>query len=586
MITLWTIRDKVFRLKKYQEPMEKWLFPIILLFYPLIGVTQGVDITDTTYSLGNYQYGDVLDPMWMIATYIPNVLGRLFMALPGGDTMLGMNIYCSFIISATALVAYYLLQRWMPGWMTFIGELIAINLCWCPRVILYNYLTYFCFTTGTLLLMHAMTDYELTRRKFILAGAVLGLSVMVRFPNIMEASMILILWYYETIHRRDFKEILRKTGLCILGYAIGFLIPFIAICIKYGMAAYPGMITSLSEMSKGASDYTAIGMLGAILRAWYTSFAHMAIMVPCMIMGIIMMMLKSGKYYWIKRMLYIAGILVLFYYYYTDGVFTRSYHYYDSMFEPAMMFLICGACFFIVGVTRRIHGQASERSLCLASLLIMIITPLGSNNYTYPLLNNLFIVAPFIMWMFRRMRQATGPSELNFSWKAVYMAILVLLFVQGLLFHLKYSFVDGTDGTKRASLVGTKDLPKAAGMFTTEYNAETLSELHEAITDYDLEDKKLLQFGKAPGLSYLLDMEPAIFTTWPDLDSNTIEKFADALSGFEGCNPEDLPVVIINPDFEGEVLAEEKYDLLLDFLETWKYNSVFDNDRFEVFAIE
>ena len=115
MITLWTIRDKVFRLKKYQEPMEKWLFPIILLFYPLIGVTQGVDITDTTYSLGNYQYGDVLDPMWMIATYIPNVLGRLFMALPGGDTMLGMNIYCSFIISATALVAYYLFRDGCPA---------------------------------------------------------------------------------------------------------------------------------------------------------------------------------------------------------------------------------------------------------------------------------------------------------------------------------------------------------------------------------------------------------------------------------------------------------------------------------------
>lgn len=586
MLTLWTIRDKVFRLKKYQEPMEKWLFPIILLFYPLIGVTQGVDITDTTYSLGNYQYGDVLDPMWMIATYIPNILGRLFMALPGGNTMLGMNIYCSFVISATALVAYYLLQRWMPGWMTFIGELIAINLCWCPRVILYNYLTYFCFTTGTLLLMHAMTDYVITRWKFILAGVCLGLSVMVRFPNIMEASMILILWYYEMIHKREMKEILRKTGLCVLGYAIGFSIPFIAICVKYGITAYPDMITSLSEMSKGASDYSAFGMVGAILRAWYTSFAHMVIMVPCMIVGVIMMLLKPGKFYWAKRILYIAGILVLLYYYYTDEVFTRSYHYYDSVFEPAMMFLIWGVCFFAFGITRKIHGQASERSLCLASLIIIIITPLGSNNYTYPLINNLFIVAPFIMWMFRRMRQAAGPSELNFGWKAAYMAILLLVLIQGSLFHLKYSFVDGTDGTKRSSLVGTKDLPKAAGMYTTEYNAESLSELHEAIVENDLSDKKLLQFGKAPGLSYLLDMEPAIFTTWPDLDSNTTEKFTGALVAFKDGKTEDLPVVIINPDFEGEVLAEDKYDLLLDFLETWKYNNVFDNGRFEVYMAE
>ena len=585
MLTLLAVRQKVFKLKKYQEPLEKWVFPVILLFYPLIGVTQGVDITDTTYSLGNYEFTGALDPMWIIATFIPNMLGKLFMALPGGGTMLGISIYCSFVISATALVAYYLLQRWMPGWMMFLGEIIAINLCWCPRVILYNYLTYFCFTTGTLLLMHAMTDYEITRWKFVFAGFFFGLSVMVRFPNVVEAAMILILWYYEGIHRKDIKEILGKTGLCIGGYLIGFIIPLIFISIFYGASAYPDMIASLFSMSKEATDYSAGGMTGAIIAAWYTSLKHMAIMIPCMVVGAIMMFLQPGKYYWIKRILYIGGILMLFYYYYEESVFTRSYHYYDSMFEPAMMFLICGFCFLAVGVTPYIHGQASERSLCLACLLIMIITPLGSNNYTYPLLNNLFIVAPFIMWMFRRVRQAAGLDERHFAWKAMYMAILVLLFVQSTLFHYKYSFVDGTDGTKRSALIGTQNLPKAAGMYTTPDNADSLSELHTLIRQKGLEDKKLLQFGKAPGLSYLLDMEPAIFSTWPDLDSNTVERFEAALKDFEGANNEELPVVIVNPDFEGEVSAEKKYDMLLDFLKSWKYNKVFESDRFEVYAV-
>ena len=585
MLTLAALREKVFKFKKYQEPLEKWVFPVILLFYPLIGAAQGVDITDTTYSLGNYQFSGSLDPMWIIATFIPNMFGKLLMMLPGGGTMLGMNIYCSFVISATALVAYYLLQRWMPGWMMFIGEIIAINLCWCPRVILYNYLTYFCFTTGTLLLLHAMTDYEVTRWKFVLAGFFLGLSVMVRFPNIVEAAMILILWYYEGIHRENIKEILRKTGLCIAGYLIGIIIPLLAISIMYGATAYPDMIAALFSMSKEATDYSAGGMTGAIIAAWYTSLKHMIIMIPCMIVGSIMMFLKPGKYYWLKRFLYIGGILLLFYYYYEEGVFTRSYHYYDSMFEPAMMFLICGICFFVIGVTPYIHGQASERSICLACLLIMIITPLGSNNYTYPLLNNLFIVAPFIMWMFRRVRQAGGINEIHFTWKAMYMAILVLVILQGTLFHYKYSFVDGTDGTKRDALIGTQDLPKAAGMYTTAANADTLSELQTVIRQRGLEDKKLLQFGKAPGLSYLLDMKPAIFTTWPDLDSNTVDNFNAALMAFEGANNEELPVVIVNPDFEGEVSAEKKYDMLLDFLQTWKYNKVFESDRFEVYAV-
>ncbi|SEK83373.1 hypothetical protein SAMN04487770_103118 [Butyrivibrio sp. ob235] len=584
MLTLSAVREKIFRLKKYQEPLEKWVFPIILLLYPLIGVAQGVDTTDTTYSLGNYEYTGNLDPMWIIATYIPNMVGRLFMALPGGKTMLGMNIYCSFVISATAIVAYYLLQRWMPGWMMFIGEIIAINLCWCPRVILYNYLTYFCFTTGTLLLMHAMTDYQVTKWKFVLAGFFFGISVMVRFPNIVEAAMILILWYYEGIHKNSFKEIMRKTGLCIAGYLIGFIIPFIAISITYGFGAYPEMISSLFSMSAEATDYSAGGMAGAILAAWYTSFKHMVIMIPCMIVGSIMFFMKPGRFYWIKRILYIAGIFMLLYYYYQESVFTRSYFYYDSMFEPAMMFLICGICFFSLGVTRGLRGQASERSLCLACLLIMIITPLGSNNYTYPLLNNLFIVAPFIMWMFRRVRQAAGAKELHFTWKAMYMAILVLIFFQSTIFHYKYSFVDGTDGTERSALIGTQELSKAAGMYTTPENADSLAELSSLLSKEGLRDKKLLQFGNAPGLSYLLDMEPAIFSTWPNLDSNTIQKFEDAISGFETGDSTELPVVIVNPNFEGEVTADKKYTMLLDFLETLKYNKIFESDRFEVYA--
>ena len=46
----------------------------------------------------------------------------------------------------------------------------------------------------------------------------------------------------------------------------------------------------------------------------------------------------------------------------------------------------------------------------------------------------------------------------------------------------------------------------------------------------------------------------------------------------------ELPVIIINPDFDGEVNASSKYDLLLDFMQKQKYNKVFENGRFEVYS--
>ena len=185
--------------KKYQKPFEKYLFPLILFLYPFIGVRQGVDVTDTTYSLGNFQYQNQLDRMWMLATYLPNVLGRAMTFLPGGDTMLGMNIYATLLICIMALIVYVLLQKWMPGWMIFIGEFIAISLCWCPHVILYNYMTYLFLTLGALCLLYALTIWKGNALHFILAGFFLGLNVMVRFPNVVEAALILTVWFYGAL---------------------------------------------------------------------------------------------------------------------------------------------------------------------------------------------------------------------------------------------------------------------------------------------------------------------------------------------------------------------------------------------------
>ncbi len=585
MLTIRSIKTVIFRLKKYQDPIEKWVFPVILFLYPFIGVTQGVDVTDTTYSLGNYEFSGALDPMWMLATFLPNVLGKIFTLLPGGDNLLGMNIYCTFLIILTALLAYYMLQRWMPGWMLFIGEIIAESLCWCPRVILYNYMTYLFFTLGVLFLLHAMTDYNQTRYKYVLAGVFFGADVMVRFPNIVEVVMIVILWYYLGLHKRNRQEILQKTGLCIAGFALGFAIPLVIICFIYGFGAYPQMIGSLFAMSEGASDYSGMGMLMSIAGAWFRSFRHMLIIIPFMMAAAILLMLRPGRFYWAKRLLYVAGLLVLAHYFYSSGIITRSYHYYDSMFEAAMMFLIAGLCFLVLGTMHVLHGQASERSFCLASILIILITPLGSNNYTYPVLNNLFIVAPVILWMFRRVRQAAGRSELNFTWKAMFGMILTIICVQGILFHFNYSFVDGTDGEKRTVLIGSQDIPRAKGMYTTRYNAESLTELYDFIKEEKMTSDKLLQFGKAPGLSYLFGMEPAIFSTWPDLDSNTVAKFDAALAELDTQPAEELPLIVVNPDFEGEVSAREKYEHLLDFIDTQKYNKVFDNNRFVVYTV-
>ena len=572
------IRSYFYNLKKYQAPLENWLFPVILLLFPLIGANAGLDITDTTYSLGNYQFPDTINGMWFFSTFLSNKVGALIMQLPGAGTMLGFNIYCSFITSAMALVSYYFLKRFMPGWMIFIGEFIAESICFSPRAILYNYLTYLFLTLGTIFLIAGLFALERQGLYLFIAGVFLGMNVMVRFPNLAEAALIVIVWFYGWITKDRFAEVLKKTLLCIAGFLSGFGIVYLITCLGYGPAEYFNGIMQLFGMTKGASDYTSGGMLGAILEAYMTSVTHMLIVIPCIVAGVIMFFLLPGRYVWVKKLLYMGGLLVLVRYYFARGVFTRNYFYYDCMFQAAMMFIITGIILCLIGTFGILNGSRQEQTLAFTALMLILVTPLGSNNYTFPIMNNMFLIAPIILWLFRRMMQRAGEEDYHFPWQSFVTTVIIVLVIQGALFHINFSFYDGADGTKRDARA---DIPKVSSMVTTSYNAETLNELNKAMEENGLKDDKVLLFGNVPGLSYIFDLEPAIDTTWPDLDSYGAFLFHQEL---ELITDKELPTVIIGKDGIGEGANTAKFDDLMDFIGNHDYNKVFESDRFIVYA--
>ena len=80
---------------KYRYTLENGLFIIILAFYPLMKINQGLDVVDTSYSLTNFQYYPTADGTWMVATYLANAVGYFLMQLPKGDMLVGMNFYSS-----------------------------------------------------------------------------------------------------------------------------------------------------------------------------------------------------------------------------------------------------------------------------------------------------------------------------------------------------------------------------------------------------------------------------------------------------------------------------------------------------------
>lgn len=607
------------KFKKFQNISELIIFPVLLVLYPFVAINQGIDISDVTYSLGNYQYFDLMDMDWKLSIFIPSLVGHLLTFLPGAGTMLGMKIYTTLFVVAIALIVYYALKTVIPGWMIFIGEWIAISLSWCPYVILYNYMTYLFMTLGLLFLLGGIMTYEGRKQNILLffAGLMLGANVLVRLPNVLEASFILILWFAGFLNKDKAGNTVRKTLICILGYVTGVLVPLIIAVSMYGIDAYLSMLSWLSAVSGDSGNSHSMAFTTLLtLGAYKTTLIEMAVIIPCIIAGVIMFYFLDSRKVSIRvlnaaKIVYIGGILILVKYYFSTGVFTTNYWYYDSMFEIAMMFIVLSLVLDILDIVSAFRvsagsksimpGTDGERIFAFLSLMVILITPFGSDNYTFPIVNNLFIVAPITLTQLRRVARRAGQvykpvtgfktaddrisfarkCAIHFPWKYMSIMVVLVLIIQGTLFKMGYSFVDGADGTKRDTKVTVVD--KLKGIYTTGYNADRIESLYKTLSDNDLLEYELLQFGESPGLSYVFDMEPAIYTTWPTLESNTVDKFDEALMYLS-----ERPVIITDADimtkYQESITTCEKIDILLDYIASNDYNIVFEDGNYVVYA--
>lgn len=259
------------------------IFIVILTFYPLRHISYGLDLWDTGYNYANFQYmgTEHMDSMWLFSTYLSNAMGNLLTKLPVGDTLMGMNFYTGLFASILALVGYFFCTRClkMPKGIVFLGEMVALSLCWCPTALLYNYMTYVCF-----LLLCIFLYIGLVREKhwfLFIAGIFLGMNVFVRFSNLPEAAMIVAVWAYDVIlwleHRKSegketkypfWKKLLGHTGWCLAGFLAALAILFAYIQIRYGLDAYFAGIQRLFGMTDTATDYKPTSMIMGLIGSY------------------------------------------------------------------------------------------------------------------------------------------------------------------------------------------------------------------------------------------------------------------------------------------------------------------------------
>lgn len=621
--------------RKYHNFIEKWLFPAILLLYPFLIVNQGLDVADSTYSLTNFQYFDSMDGTWMVATFLSNAAGWLLMHLPFGETLLGMKCYTTLAQSAAALLAYFGLRKRIAAPLLFIGEFLALGLCWCPSTVLYNYLTYVLMTAGILFLYRGLTGGGAERREdgagavpgrkgwlyFAAAGICLGANVAVRMPNVVQAAFILAVWYGIVMLDRQregnaagrrplpWRMLLEVTGWCLLGYVVGFCVPFAVICARYGITAYPDMVRTMFAMTEQAVDYKPSSMLTGMLGDYITGLYWLAFAGVCAVAAGLAFFARERLYGAGKNAYKITGVVikisyllllfVLLRFYWGRGMFHFRYYEYGngSIYYPAVLLLlvtIAAAVFCLIG-----KSVCVERKILAALLLLQIfLTPLGSNNYLYPIINNLFVAAPFLLWV-TDAGQRNGAAY-DFVWRAPVALLILFVTVQSIGSHANFVFQDGIYGEPREMCVRAPE--KAAGVYTTPENGALLEELSVFIKEEGLAGREMITYGELPGLYYLLDMPPALSTGWADLDSYRMAEYTRDLAEVAGESKagKEMPVIIVSSAVaaywsdDGEAInwfgvdvekmvKDEKQRILGDFVRDYGYTEAFGNARYVVY---
>ena len=594
-----------------------WLSILALILYPLRHVSVGVDLWDGGYNYANFRYSGLkyMDSMWYFATWLANAAGSMLMRLPFGNTMLGMNVYTGLIVSIMATVSYFFCVKKLriSAPVAFVGELTAIALCWAPTSALYNYLTYLFLLVAICFLYQGLVIGKYSW--LVAAGVVLGLNVGNRFSNLVQAGLILAVWVYGFWDRKKLVRVLKETGFCVLGYVASLGVFLLGISLRYGFGSYVESVLRLFRMTEHAQDYAP----GYMLLRMAMTFC------------------ESKNTYWAKRFLLLFGLTltvclpvrrlwhfvifrkkngstgtisagkalvrirqgicviftaaVIFWLGYANFSYP-DYAVYESIYAPCVILF---ELLTILTVCCIFDGNASkeDRLFALLMLLTVFLTSLGGNNAMYASINNTFLVMPGFLWMCYRFCRERK-ELLAFPVKCVLFVSVLFVLVPSMGFGRTFVYEGATGG--RGMDREISGIPVLEGMRTDEGKAESLEGLYQYLSAKGLKERECILYGQIPGISYYMDLAPAL-NIWSDLLSYGLEIMEEDLGKVEGELAEDsYPILILerkHADYmltegESEVqfyddFAEQKLWLLADFMEKHGYEITYYNEGFAVF---
>jgi hypothetical protein len=398
--------------------------------------------------------------------------------------------------------------------------------------------------------------------------------------------------------------VLCETLWCIVGYLAGIALCLTVISLRYGFFEYIDAIVRLMNMPSEASAYTPMSMIMSQIRTYLQNLRWLSYPAMLAAFGTLLFTCLPK---WLRKIFYLpyVGIVfLLFWYLARRNMYNFNYLSLASMLQWAFFLL---TLLILIGIRTLFHKKenSSVKLMVLLALLLVFLTPIGTNNHLIASINNLYFVAPFLLWLYIR---AFGPLPASFGrWslfpiKSMLACIFVMIFIQVGLCGWIYVFQEATGGENLHTRVENNDI--LSGMLTTPDRVEVIGSLTSYVTQENLKGKEVILYGMIPALSYYLEM-PFAMSPWPDLQSYNYEVMVQDLDAIEKAHESEegaeYPLVLLEKSYAafargGEQAVEQlgldeaaftqdrKFALLLTWLETKQYEVLFENEKFALYG--
>ncbi len=566
-----------------------WLLGGILFLLPFLHVCIGINITDQGYNLANFELFPNMNQTWMVATLAANIVGKFFTWLPFGHYMLGVNVYCTLLLSVISIVLFIILKKDFSKYAVFAGLVIAICFSWAPKVTLYQYLSYYLFDVAAVLLMMGLRKEK--SRMLFMAGVTLGINLFVRFPNVLQAVLIVVVIYSAILKKKTFRQLVVDVLVCMAGYLCIVIPTILVIELIWGRGAYLSMIINLFAMTDTATAYSPFSMFTSVFYAYKDNWYWFKWFLAEAIVGVAAYGFLKKK--WTKQamqILLIIGVVVILRFYWYWGMFNVKYTSYESVYVwGANLLMLAGIIMVCLLMLPKLSYDL--RLYALTVLVIIGITPLGSNNVLYSNYNNLYLVAPIVAGMMELLWQKSKEMGIKGLGNRVWIfnpAPLVLVggmligitMMQTFFFHGAFVFGDNVLKEKSGAKIEGNKIFK--GMITSKENASALEEISVFIQENNLEGSEAIVWSQAPILYYMLDIECAIGHFWPSLDSYPYEEFAADVKSMET-----YPMIIYQNIYFGDLKNDTserdvKTQMIRQILQEGNYEDIFCNKVYTV----